>query len=146
MASSLGVVALVGAIGTRQAALHECPGVEVFRRPASGAFALAGLDLRFDRDHNLFGDPVLQFEDVIQAAVEVLGPEMVATGRIDQLSGDAQAVAGLADATFDHVSQAEFARDLGDVDRPPLVGEGRVAGGGVFEAAKSWCSSVVVQR
>src|SRR5216683_3318480 len=41
---------------------------------------------------------------------------MMAARRIDQLGGDAHAVAGTADAAFEDVAHAEFARHLGDID------------------------------
>ena len=46
---------------------------------------------------------------------------------VDELPGDAHAIAGLAHAAFEHVAHAELAADLLHVDRPALVGEGRIA-------------------
>jgi hypothetical protein len=53
---------------------------------------------------------------------------MLAGRRIDQLGGDAQAVAGLSHAALQHVSDAEFGGDLLHVDGAVLVGEARIAG------------------
>ena len=47
---------------------------------------------------------------------------------VDQLAGDAHAVAGLAHAAFEHIAHAEFAADLLHIDRLALVGEARIAG------------------
>ena len=47
---------------------------------------------------------------------------------VDQLAGDAHAVAGLAHAAFEHVAHAKLAADLPDVERLALVGEARIAG------------------
>ena len=49
-------------------------------------------------------------------------------GRIDQLSGDAQAPAGAAHAAFKDVADAELPPDLPHVHCPIPVGEGRVTG------------------
>ena len=47
---------------------------------------------------------------------------------LDQLAGDANAIAGLPDAAFQHITHAEFASDLLDIDGFALVGEARIAG------------------
>ena len=47
---------------------------------------------------------------------------------IYQLRGDADSIARLAHASFEHVADAEFAGDLADIHRAPLVGEARIAG------------------
>ena len=60
-----------------------------------------------DRDHDLFGDLVLQVEYIIQTAVEAISPEVVAAGRIDQLRRNAHAIARFADTAFDHVTHAQ---------------------------------------
>ena len=75
----------------------------------------------------LVGDLILQVENVVQRAVEPVGPEMRAGLRFDQLRGDAQAIARLAHAAFQHIAHAEFAPDLPDVDGPALVDEARIA-------------------
>ena len=41
----------------------------------------------------LAGDLVLQFEDVVERAVEAVGPEVRAGGGVDQLAGDAHPAA-----------------------------------------------------
>src|SRR3569832_2598262 len=46
---------------------------------------------------------------------------------IDELDGDAHAVAGEAHAAFEEVAYGELACDLADVEAASLVGEGRVA-------------------
>src|SRR4029077_6836288 len=46
---------------------------------------------------------------------------------VDELAGNADAVARLAHTTFQHVAHAEVATDLLHIDRLALVGEGRVA-------------------
>ena len=107
----------------RLAALHKLPGIETFRRLASGAFALACPDLRLDRADDLFGDLVLQIEDVIQTAVEAIRPEVVTAGRIDQLRTYTHAVTRLADAAFDDIAHTQFARYLSDIDGTAFVGE-----------------------
>ena len=62
-------------------------------------------------------------EDVGQFAVIAIGPDVVASRGVDQLGGDAHAVAALADAALQHVAHAEFAGDALYVDCLALVGE-----------------------
>ena len=52
---------------------------------------------------------------------------MAARGRIDQLCGDAQSIAGAANAAFHRVADTEVAADLADIHRTALVGERRIA-------------------
>jgi hypothetical protein len=53
---------------------------------------------------------------------------MRAGRRVDQLCGDAHALACLAHRAFEDVADAEFASDLLHIDRLALVGEAGVAG------------------
>src|SRR5690242_19636591 len=53
---------------------------------------------------------------------------MRATRRVDELGGDADAVAGLADAAFDDILDPQAPRDLRNVDALVTEGEGGVAG------------------
>ena len=69
-----------------------------------------GVELRFDGGDNALGDLVLDGEDVGEVAVVALCPDVVAGRRVDKLRGDAQALAGLAHAAFEHVAHAELAR------------------------------------
>src|SRR5208283_1014628 len=88
-------------------------------------FARAQFDLQGLND--LPGDLVLDYEDVVQLAIEAVGPEMSSGFRVDQLRGDPDAVASAADAALEHRPDAEFTGDLTDVDRLALVGEARIA-------------------
>ena len=85
------------------------------------------MQARRERADHAFGDAILQLEHILQRAVEFVRPEMGARRGIDQLAGDADAVAGLAHAAFEHVAHAQFARDLLDIDRLALVDEARIA-------------------
>jgi hypothetical protein len=67
-------------------------------------------------------------EDVIEAAIVAVGPEMSAGAAVDQLDGDAQAIAGLAHAAFEDMADVQFARRGADFDHPALVGEDGIAG------------------
>ena len=85
------------------------------------------LQARLDDADDALGDLILKLENVVQRAVEAVGPEMRAGFGFDQLRGDAQPGARLAHAALQHVAHAEFAPDLPDVDRLALVGEARIA-------------------
>jgi hypothetical protein len=91
-------------------------------------FLLLGQQLEPQGRNDLLGDLILDRENVGEVAIVALGPEMVAGRSVDQLGGDPNAVAGLAHAAFQHVADAEFARDLADIDRAALEGECGVAG------------------
>ena len=58
-------------------------GIEAFRWIAPGSLTLAYMDFRFHRDHDPFSDLVLQFEYVVQTAVEAVGPKVIAAGCVD---------------------------------------------------------------
>ena len=91
-------------------------------RSRAAASTRPGSD-RDDRRRHL----VLDREDVLEVAVVALGPEVAVGLGVDQLHGDADALARLAHAALDDVLHAELARDLLHVDRLALVLERRVA-------------------
>jgi hypothetical protein len=81
-----------------------------------------------ERAHDLLNHLVLRGEDVGEIAIEALGPDVPAALGIDELRGDAHAVAGFADRAFEHEAHAQVAPDLLHFDRSSLVGKGGVAG------------------
>ncbi len=101
-------------------------GVEALGRLALRALDLGLLEPRRDGPDDAGRDLVLQVEDIRHSAVEAVRPEMRAGGGVDELTGDPQAVARLANAAFQHVAHAEFAADLLYVDGAALVGEARI--------------------
>ena len=90
------------------------------RRSPCGPAHLGGFQRRLDDPRDADRHLVLEIEHVFERAVEAVGPEMRAGRGIDQLRGDAHALAGLAHRAFEHVAHAEFAPDLLHVDRLPL--------------------------
>src|SRR5438105_2308839 len=102
-------------------------GVEAFGRLASRPLDFGLAQPRLYGAGDIARNLVLQFENVIEGAVEAVGPDVRAASRVDQLSSDAHAVAGLADAAFEHVAHAQFARDLLQVDGAALVRKTRIA-------------------
>ena len=115
-------------IGQRRRAQHQIVGVEAFGTLALGPFDFGLAQARFDRSDRTGGDFVLQGKNVVHRPIVTLGPEMGAIIRFDQLRRDPHPARGFAHAAFEHVTHAEFAADLLDVDRLALVDEGRVAG------------------
>jgi len=85
--------------------------------------ALGIVDVRGDRRDDAACQFLLHLEDVFQDSVVLLGPQVVAAQRIDQLAGDANALARLADAAFQHVTHAEFLTHAPNVGRLALVRE-----------------------
>src|SRR6185436_3556457 len=111
-----------------QSAQIQVIGVQVFR-----ALTLGTLDLRLAEAwlysrHDAEGDLILEREDVAERAIVSLGPDMGTGRRLDELASDADAVASLAQAAFEHVPDAEFAADLLHVDRASFIGKAGIAG------------------
>src|ERR1700739_2248352 len=107
--------------------------IEVISGKVRGRLTVGALDLGlaqlwFDRAGDAGRDLVLQVENVVERAVEAVGPDVSAGRGVDQLPGDAHPVAGFAHAAFEHVAHAELLCHLLHVDLPALVGEGGVAG------------------
>src|SRR5262245_31928694 len=119
------------ALGHRRVRMGQRAEIEVVRAqivrplPAS-ALDLGAANARLDDPDDGLRDPVLELEDVFQYAVISVGPEMGTGVRLDELFGDAQAIAALAHAPLEHVANAELAPDLLDVDDLALVGEARI--------------------
>ncbi len=103
-------------------------GIETFGRLAFGAFDFGLLQLRPDRADDARRHLVLQIEDILQRAVETVGPEMRIGRAVDELAGDAHPVRRLAHAAFEDVAHPQLAADLFYIDRPALVGEAGVPG------------------
>src|SRR6516164_5181808 len=107
---------------------EEIVGIHAFGWLSVGTLHLGVPELRLDGANDTRGDPVLKVEDVLEPAVEAIGPEMSAGRGINELARNSDAVSGLAHAAFEHVADAELTPDLPNVDGFPLVGEAGVAG------------------
>ena len=103
-------------------------GVHVLRAAIDkqGFFGLAQGYL--ERTDDLLRHIILDLEDVGEIAVVALSPEMSAARSVDQLGGDANPVARLANAAFQREPDAEFPAHIGNIERLVLVDEGRVPG------------------
>ena len=106
---------------------HVFVGRHVLGPLALGALVRRRLDAAAQRRDDRRRHLVLDRENVLELAVVALGPDMRLGLAVDQLHGDAHAVAGLAHASLDHVVDAEFARDVLRLHRLALVGEDGVA-------------------
>jgi hypothetical protein len=63
-----------------------------------------------------------------QRSIEPVGPQMRAGLAVDELAGDANLAAGLADAAFEDVAHTQFMPDLLDVNGAALIGKRAVPG------------------
>ncbi len=72
----------------------------------------AQLQLKILRDQPR--DLLLDGEDILQVAVEIIRPHLEAVGRLDQLRGDAHLLTRPTDAAFDDIGHAQLPRDLRD--------------------------------
>jgi hypothetical protein len=78
---------------------------------------LGGLERDVQGLGDALRDVALDREHVGQVAIVILGPEMGLTAYVDQLRGDAQAVAGLLDAALEKVAHVERETDRSSVPR-----------------------------
>src|SRR6516165_1677945 len=76
------------------AMLVGCPGIEAVGGLAHRAFLFSSSDCRSNSDRHCLGNLVLYRENVGEVAVITLGPNVIACLGLDQLRGDADAVAG----------------------------------------------------
>ena len=97
------------------------------RRLSYGAPELGIADGRGNRDRNGLGDFVLHREDVGEIAIVALGPDVVAGFGFDELCADADAIARLPHAAFEHVAHTKLAPDLLHIDRLSFKSELRAA-------------------
>ena len=67
-----------------------------------------------------YGEPVLEVEDIVGCAFELVGPDMRGGTALDELAGDAQPVRRAPDAALQDIADAEFSGDLADVEALPL--------------------------
>src|SRR5262249_31868551 len=84
--------------------------------------AHVGSEHRYNRTRDL----VLHREHILNIAIITLGPAMRAGAAIDELSCNAEAVAGALNAALQDVANAELLTDLTEVNRPALVVKRRV--------------------
>ena len=113
-------------IDKKERANHKTPRIWTFRWPTARAETFRRVKMRFDRCNDMLGNFILDGEDVFKTAVIFVGPDMLAIFSFNQLRRDAEAIS-LANATFQHVANTEFATDLTNVDRLAFVDELRVA-------------------
>ena len=106
-----------------KAALISRPGVEAAGRLAHRTVQFGIGDGRRDCDCHGLGNLVLQCENIGNFAIVTVGPDMFAGLGLNQLRGDADAVAGPAQAAFEDLTHTQFAPYLLQVDRATLVGE-----------------------
>src|SRR6185312_11839929 len=85
---------------------------EILRWLARGSLDLGPLDAWRQVGDDLFGHRVLQDEDVLDRPVEAIGPQVVTSFAIDELTRDAHPVSCLPYAALQHVADAELAADL----------------------------------
>jgi membrane-associated phospholipid phosphatase len=107
---------------------YQIVGIEAFRPLAARSLDLCRAHRRLDCADHSFGDPVLQIENIGHRAVVPVRPKMVSRRSIDELSGDTDAIAGLAHASFDQIAHAKLAARLLGGDHLSFVGKGRISG------------------
>ena len=105
---------------------HQTPGVQAFRGVALAVEIFRRIELRLDRGDDRLGDLVLHREHVGEAAIVTLGPDVASSCDVVELRRDAHAVAVLAHAAFDYVTDSEFLPDLLDVNGLAFESERRV--------------------
>ncbi len=116
-------------------AIKTCQGAKIIIvcLQALGRFALSPrhfgpLKLRCDRAYYAHRNAILQVENVFEGAVVSVCPDVITRRGINELPGDANAIARLLDAPLEYVTHPKFAPDLLDVDSFAFVGEAGIAG------------------
>ena len=89
--------------------------------------SFSAVELRLDRGHDSLRDLILHGKYIMKVIV-ALRPHMAARRYVVQLGGYADALALLADTTFDYVTNAELFADLLEVKKFSFVSKGRIAG------------------
>jgi hypothetical protein len=112
----------------RQRPHHVVVGFQALRALATGALDLGRADGGLEGPDDALGDPVFEIEDVLAPALVAIGPDADGGRRLDQLGGDADAVAGDAQAALQQIAHAELASDLRRLDRAPAIAQSRAAG------------------
>src|SRR5262245_32589870 len=90
---------------------------EIAGARSDGLQLLGSLDLWCDRGDDGASQFFLHREDVLQHAIAALRPDVVGGQCVDELGGHTNAVQRLADAPFQHVSDAKLSTDLADIWR-----------------------------
>ena len=89
---------------------HALIGRHVVRRLALRTVVRGGLDATGQRRDNRAGHLVLDGENVLELAVVAFGPNVPVGFCVDQLHGDADAIARLSHASLEDVFDRKFAR------------------------------------
>src|SRR5262245_24647480 len=76
---------------------------------------------------DLRGNMILKLEYVGDDAIVALRPQLLAGLSVYQLDGNAKAIAISSHGTLDDIAGTEILVDFASIDRPALVGEGRLA-------------------
>ena len=111
----------------RQGAQIEVVGVKAVGPLTLGALNLGAAEIWLDDSDDAMRDLVLQIAHVLDRAVVPIRPQVRARLGFEQLRRDTQARSRFANAALQHVTHAQFAPDLPDVDRLALVDEARIA-------------------
>src|SRR6516165_8479470 len=101
---------------TRRRLEIKIVGIEAFGWLAVSTIDLGLTKLRLDRARDAGRHLVLKLEDVVDGAVEAVGPDVRAGAGVDELARDPHPVAGLAHAAFEHVAHPQFSRHLPHID------------------------------
>jgi hypothetical protein len=97
------------------------------RRTGRRAADFSGLQCRLDHAGDVYRYLVLEVKNVLQGAVETIGPEMGARFGLNQLRSDAHAVPTVAHQALEDVADTEIASHLLHADRSSLVRKARIA-------------------
>src|SRR3954452_16611388 len=107
--------------------MDEFPGTKILRWRRLGPLVLGAAELGLDLPGDPQGDLILDSEYIVQLAVKVLRPDMVATEAVEELSRNSDAPFGVAHAAFHHIAHTERRGDLTQIRRRLLVSLYRVA-------------------
>ena len=104
----------------------EIVGLRAFRAPFRDRLFFFGQQFELQRGDDRIRDLILDGKDVGEVAVESFGPDMASGGAVNELSVDSYPVADFADAALEDMGNTQLPRDIADIHRSALKGEGRV--------------------
>jgi len=125
------VLVLGCAFDDRQPAKIVVIGIQLFGRLSLGAFDLGLVELGCNCGNHAHGNHVLKIEHIFKRSVELVSPQMRAARGIDQLPGYPDPSSRLADAAFEHITNAEsaFCAFIADESSSPTQPEQSITGG-----------------
>jgi hypothetical protein len=127
MRQGLGVSLLCPEMISRHAANEMIIGVKIFSWLAPGSLYLRLLQFRSHHSDDPCGHLICQIENVFGISVEMICPQIGTCRGVNQLTRNAEAVSGLANAALEKIAHPQFTPDLLYVQSAALICKAGIA-------------------